>query len=136
MSNCPTKCPDFKKYIDILRTIPCPQAREYIDQLATSPAFANGVKLYSDGHEVYTGFRGSPYTLLNKLMKKEIEDGDKAKWLLGYSLRRIAETGECGLSDTMLSAAQETGMFENEIELQLLEKIRRHSSQISSLLNK
>ncbi len=69
------------------------------------------------------------------LIDKKVESVDKAKLLLGYSLRRIAETGECGLSNTMLEAARKSGMFEDEIGLELLEEIKGYSSQIGLKLS-
>lgn len=134
MKECPTLCPEFRKYVDSLRTIACPDARGYIDQLATDPAFASGVSMYTEGNGVYSNSRGSPSKVINSIMKEEVPRGDKAKMLLGYTLRRIAETGECGLSDTMLKAAEKTGMFQDEIEIGLLKKIRRHSSEIGHIL--
>ena len=137
MSDCPTQCPDFKKYIESLRTIACPKALSYIDELAKSPAFAEGVRLYTKGHEVYKDVKGSAYSLLKKVMDKKTEDGDRPKLVLGYTLRRIAETGECDLSDSILNAARESGILkEEEIGVELLRKIRNHASEISSWLNK
>jgi hypothetical protein len=134
MADCPTKCPDFQKYIEALATISCPEAQGYISQLAKNPAFATGVKLYIDKHPIYSFAKGSPTQLLLLVSEDEIPKGDKAKMLLGYTLRRIADKGECGLSNAMLEAAKHSGIFEDEIGIELLEKIKKHSSQISSLL--